>query len=220
MQIYALKYGESVLPQSQIFESGVNKVLMPISFVIYLVKISGHFILIDAGCHTMPGFSMRHFCGPITVLEQMGVQKEQITDVIITHADHDHIEEVSHYVNADVYIQKDEYERGKEYLKGINKVIVFEQEHIICGKIHVQKIGGHSKGSCIAEIIEQGKHYVFAGDECYVQKCLDHKIPTGCSYNPICSKAFIEKYSQPQYRCLLSHDPYILTQGNGWKKII
>ena len=48
--------------------------------------------------------------------------------------------------------------------------------------------------------------FIIAGDECYLRECLQKQIPTGCSYCPQKSKAFIEKYSKQEYTVFLSHD--------------
>jgi alanyl-tRNA synthetase len=63
----------------------------------------------------MPGFEMEDFVGTVAALEEKGYTPEDITDVIITHADHDHIECVKYFQNATIYIQKDEYESGASF---------------------------------------------------------------------------------------------------------
>lgn len=65
--------------------------------MIYLMKTQNRLILADAGYETMPGFDMRDFIGPVKAFEKTGIKPEDITDVIITHAHHDHIECVSKF---------------------------------------------------------------------------------------------------------------------------
>ena len=113
IDIIPIDYGNSVLPESMIFENGAENKFRPIIFRIYLLKTENRFILVDAGCETMPGFDMREFIGPVNALNNIGISPEEITDVIITHAHHDHIECVKYFKNAAIYIQKDEYEAGK-----------------------------------------------------------------------------------------------------------
>ena len=206
MEIIPVKYAESVLPESMIFENGDKNKTRPIVFKIYLIKTMGHNILVDAGCETMPGFDMKNFIGPVKALENINVRPADITDVVITHAHHDHIECVKYFRNAVIHIESKEYKAGAKYIPDTFKVNVFCDEFTLCENVCLIKIGGHSAGSCIVEIKEGDIVYIIAGDECYLRECLKKKIPTGASFCPEKSKAFIDKYSAEPYRVLLCHD--------------
>lgn len=206
IDIIPIEYGKSVLPESCIFQNGTENKFRPILFRIYLLKTENRLILVDAGCETMPGFDMRDFIGPIKALNTIGISTDKITDLIITHAHHDHIECVNCFKNAVIYIQKDEYVAGKDYLSKDLKLRTFEEEMRICDGVKAVKIGGHSKGSSIVEITDADKKYVIAGDECYMRECLTKQIPTGASYNPEKSRAFIQKYGKGGYTVFLCHD--------------
>lgn len=204
-EIIPVEYGRSVLPESMIFENGAADKVRPIVFMIYLIKAKGRLILADAGCVTMQGFEMENFVGPIKALQSMGIGADEITDLIITHAHHDHIECAACFGNARVYIQRDEYEVGKEYLEGLD-VRLFDDEAEICEEVKAIKIGGHSIGSCIVEVMCDERKHIIAGDECYMRECLAKKIPTGSSVCPEKSRKFIEEYSKSKYTVLLCHD--------------
>lgn len=205
IDIIPVDYGKSVLPESWIFENGAENKFRPIIFRIYLLKIENRLILVDAGCETMPGFDMKDFIGPVKALNNIGISPDRITDLIITHAHHDHIECAKYFKNAVIYIQKDEYEAGKGYLADNLNIRTFDEEMLICGGIKAVKIGGHSKGSSIVEITGADKKYIIAGDECYVRECLTKQIPTGVAYDPQKSRAFIQKYGGGEYTVLLCH---------------
>ena len=206
LEIIPIEYGKSILPESMIFQGGAEDKFRPIVFMIYLIKTEKQLILVDAGCETMPGFDMRDFIGPVKALEKIDIKPEDITDVIITHAHHDHIECVSRFKNAVIYIQHDEYESGKGYLAEGMNIKLFDDEIQVSDSVKAVKIGGHSKGSCIVEVTDDKKTYIISGDECYLRECLDKKIPTGTSYCPEKSRKFIEKYSSGEYTVLLCHD--------------
>lgn len=206
IKIIPVDYGKSVLPESIAFENGSADKSVPITFRIYLLKTDNRFILVDAGCETMPGFDMEDFIGPVRALSNIGIAPEDVTDIIITHAHHDHIECVGCYPNAAIYIQKDEYEAGKGYLTDSLHIHTFDEEMQICDGIKVLKIGGHSKGSSIVEITDGGKCHIIAGDECYVRACIDRQIPTGASYDREKSRSFIQKYRQDKFTVWLCHD--------------
>lgn len=206
IDIIPIDYGKSVLPESWIFENGAENKLRPIIFRVYLIRTENRLILVDAGCETMPGFDMKDFIGPVKALQNIGISPEEITDLIITHAHHDHIECAKYFKNAALYIQKDEYEAGKGYLAENLNIRTFDEEMLICGGIKAVKIGGHSKGSSIVEVAGTDRTSIIAGDECYMRDCLTKQIPTGISYNSEKSRDFIQKYGVGEYTVFLCHD--------------
>ncbi len=210
--LFCLKYAESTLSESMIFDGGDKSKHLPISFAVYLIKMPDRNILIDAGCDTMPGFKMKRFYSPAFVVRQADVTADEITDVVITHSHHDHIEGLKHFKNASVHIQKNEYESGKKYRPDSASINVFEGVYEIADGIRIVPIGGHSKGSCVVEIETDGVIVVLAGDECYSNANILRKIPTGSYYNKEKAVGFIEKYSGKEYNVLTSHDISLRTK--------
>ncbi len=216
MRIVVFKYGESVYNESFIFSGGDPDKMLPISFVFYLIQTKGKNILVDVGCNDGAGFEMKRFCKPVEALKSYGLKPEEITDVVITHAHHDHIEAIGAYKNAVIHIQESEYETGQDYFPAEAKVCRFKGECLLCPNVLLKEIGGHSKGSSIVICELDEKQYVLCGDECYVKACFAQKIPTGSSCDPVLSEAFVLEYSKSQYVPLLFHDPDILTGRLGY----
>ena len=212
LSLYCLKYGESVLPESMAFLGGSKTKVLPISFAVYLIIVNNKNILVDAGCDTMPEFIMKRYYSPAFILRQVGLSAIDITDVIITHAHHDHIEALSHFKNAVVHITEEEYLNGKKYVPQNMPVNVFKDELFIDEQIKVIKWGGHSVASAIVEITDKDKIHILAGDEFYVNECITRKIPTGCYHNLEKSKEFIEKYSDNKYSVHTCHDISLQTE--------
>lgn len=206
LKVLAIKYAESTLAEEAVFQGGRRERKLPITFVIYLLETESRKILVDAGCDTMPGFEMINYNRPVDVLGKFGYTPEDITDVIITHAHHDHVAAVGYYKNAVIHIQEDEYADGKKYISNKAIVDVFKEASRLDDNILIKKIGGHSKGSCVVEFEYCNKCYVIAGDECYARECLTNKIPTGSSYNLKNSELFVRVYSQDCYHVLLCHE--------------
>ena len=205
ISLIPLTYGESTLPESMIFENGSPHKRLEIDFTIYLILAGEKKILVDAGCDVMPGFEMKNWHKPSEVLKQHGYDPNEITDVIITHAHRDHIAAVNYYSRAVIHIQEDEYVSGKKYIPDDFTVNCFSDYYAIDGIVEIVKIGGHSRGSCIVRFEMEGKTQVIVGDECYYRACLTNHIPTGASFCPEKSRAFIEEYSKPQYTVWLCH---------------
>lgn len=205
-EVRQIKYADSFLSEDAIFKGGQNGKMLPIIFSFYLLKTENRLILVDAGCDTMPGFIMNNYILPDEALRSQGVSPDDITDVIITHSDHDHIDGVHHFKNAVIYIQEDEYIRGKAYIPESFTIKTFKEEIKVADCIDVIKIGGHQKGSCIAEFNYNGACNVIVGDECYSYYNVENKIPTAATCNTENSREFIEKYANGYYKLLLMHE--------------
>lgn len=205
-QIVRVDYARSTLPENCVFPGGREDKEIPIVFSVFVIKAEEKRILVDAGCETMPGFEMEDFITPMAAMKARGVDPADITDVIITHAHHDHIECVKYFSHARVHIQKEAGQRGAKYLTENDRISTFEDEATVCEGVKVVKIGGHAVGSCVVEVEKDGKIYVICGDECYSRYNLEHKVPTGMPRSMENSLAFIEKYTKEPYVCLLCHD--------------
>ncbi len=201
-----LSFGKTTLPETMIYSSGREGESVPIVFSCFLILTEKAKILVDAGCDTMPGFVMTDFIGPVAALREKGFSPDEITDVIITHAHHDHIEGVRHFKNATVHIQRQEFVReGSRYIPSDFKVNIFDDEFEIDG-VRAVKIGGHSEGSCVTEFELDGKKCVICGDECYTKYNIENFVPTATSFNPSKSQEFLEKYCKGDYVCYLCHE--------------
>ena len=215
MRITAIKYGEALFGEMDIFKGGSKDVLLPISFIVYLIQTEDRNILVDAGMDNTDGFKMLIFKAPHQILNDIGIMPEEITDVVITHAHYDHIDGVRHYKNAVVYIQKDECLSEDNSIPDEFKVISFDEEYNLSDRIFIKKIGGHSIGSSIV----LADNYVFCGDECYMMKSLTENIMTGATCCEENSQKFLDIYSDKKYIPLLAHDPDIMKGEIGSKLI-
>ena len=204
--IIRIKYADSWIPESWVFEGGDEVKMVPIVLSIFLIKNGERNILVDAGCETMQGLQTANFDGTVAVLERMGILPQDITDVIITHAHHDHIECVKYFEQATIYIQCEEYVKGKKYIPEHFSVQLFEEDFQIADGVRIVRIGGHTKGSCVVEVRLENKKYVLCGDECYTFYNLKNKVATGSSFCKEKSEAFVRKYGSGEYVCLLCHD--------------
>lgn len=211
MRIHAIEFAHSTLPESMVLAGGAEDTKYAISFLLYLIETDTRRILIDAGCDSLPGFEMKDFVSPKQALQDYGVDPGSITDIIVTHAHHDHIDGLRHFPKARIHIQAEEYQKGQRYIPQDATICLFDTHHSIDDAVQILKIGGHSRGSSIALVRFDEMTYVFAGDECYLPLCLEQKIPTGATHNSDASAAFVKEYSKPGYRVLLTHDTNMKT---------
>lgn len=206
MQIEKLVYADSRMPWSMIRQGGSRQETTPIVFAFFLIRTDAGNILVDTGCEDMDGFPLDNYIPPVQALAQAGVRPEEITHVILTHGHHDHAACTGYYPQATVHIHEEALLRAKKYLENNPNLHIFREDFTLQEGIRVVWIGGHSAGSCVVECDQDGKCYVLCGDECYHPYNLQHKEPTASSCNREQSRAFIEKYTQAGYICLLTHD--------------
>ena len=212
MRLVAFKYGTTEITEKMAFQGGSENIKLPIALLFFLIESENKKILIDVGCDTMPGFELFEFELPVKVLEAYGVKRNEITDVIITHSHHDHIDSLYNYPQATVHLHEKELKKAERYIPDAKQVSTFDEFRKLLDKVEVRHIGGHSAGSSIV-LVDIGEYtYVLCGDECYTKENLLYKKPTGISFCPEKSQNFVEEYSKEKYIPVLFHDPDILTE--------
>lgn len=83
-----------------------------IAMVVWLIRGGGHNILFDSGYHRdtfLKYFPATEYIRPDEAVKLAGVQPEEITDVVISHAHWDHIGGIDLFPKATVWIQKEEF---------------------------------------------------------------------------------------------------------------
>lgn len=212
MKMIPIIYGRSTLPESMIFENGRKDRTRPIVFLLYYIESENRRILVDAGCDSMPGFEMTEFVGPLPALEAHGIFKQDITDVILTHAHHDHVQGAVHFPHARIHIQKDAYPKARRYLCPSSELCLFEQAEFVTHEVEIRHVGGHATGSSVVCVTDGSDRYVIVGDECYLADCFLQKIPTGVSRDPQKSRTFLETCGKGEETVLFCHDETVLTK--------
>lgn len=216
MKIAVMKYGEALYQENRIFSNVKADNMIPMSFCYYVIQTEDKNILVDVGCFGKEHYSMYAYIDPVELLKEYGLDVDDITDVLVTHAHFDHVQIINLYKNAVIHVQKDEYERGKDYFAGMTNIHLFEDEYRLDENILIKKYGGHAKGSCIVYVDK----YVLCGDECYFIRNLEEEIPTGNSFCPEKSKAFVKEFKNSEFIPLMFHDAAILNGRVGFEYIL
>ena len=200
MDITRVVYGYTTLPERMILP-GCEEDPIPIDLAFFLIRLPSATVLVDAGCDSMKGFVLRDFIGPVEALRRLGVETEQITHIIVTHAHGDHMAGIVHFPNATIIGQRQALEKGAKYLLPTHTVIPFDEEYSTLAPLKAVHIGGHAIGSCVVEAGDT----VLCGDECYSHINFERNIPTASSRDPERSRAFLERYRS--WKRLLCHQP-------------
>jgi glyoxylase-like metal-dependent hydrolase (beta-lactamase superfamily II) len=114
-EIYALKYfGLHSVPVSELALGAPKKDTMNMFFMFWLIRgNNGKNILVDAGflkdLDIFKELNTTFYIRPDSVLLEMNLKADEITDIIVTHPHWDHIDGVSLFPQAHVWIQKEDY---------------------------------------------------------------------------------------------------------------
>ena len=115
-EVYALRFAsvEHPFPLSALVLDATDKDSVNGIFMLWLIRTStGKNILVDAGflsdVEEAKDFDLKNYIRPDSILTRVGLQAQDITDVILTHPHWDHIDGVRLFPNAQVWIQKEDY---------------------------------------------------------------------------------------------------------------
>ncbi len=201
---------------------GAGEEYVPFAWLLYVVKTPERTILVDTGFHSrepLKRWKMERIGGQEFVLhdipsllKRLDITPADVTDVLLTHGDFDHAGGTDLFPNARVHVQKQEWElltSNADYLAdnpGVAAVLgedrraglnVFMSDTTIADCLRVRVIGGHSPGSCVAELTDGDTTYKFLGDECYVLENAETGTPIGYrAGNPEANAAYVRELQE------------------------
>ncbi len=210
VEIYAIQYADSRYYADQLFaiddttdpEFGKGTEFVDFNWLFYVVKTPNKVILIDTGFTTvepLKRWGMGELDGKEFVvhdteelLAAVGIKLSDVTDVILTHHDFDHVGGMHLFSHAHVHMNKEALgvllsdEGAKIDTPKVvadlgarsGNLTVFDDAYEFEG-ITVRRIGGHTPGSCVAELTVGDATYVFVADECYVLENAEEGKPIG-----------------------------------------
>ncbi len=220
LEIYALRYGKSTYHSKNIYYNDILNKSLPFSWMFYVIKYKDKTILVDTGFEEdlFIEFFNIDYEHPLIVLERLGINPKEVTDVILTHSHFDHIGNVDKFKKAKIYIQEDELNEFKEssndkdlvnFLEGNKNIIVFNKSYKLYNFFNIEKIGGHTLGSSVVSFFSENRKYILTGDECYLLDNCKGK-PIGVYYDIDENKKFIERIKkEDNIKILTFHDPLV-----------
>jgi len=112
--IRAIRYANlAQFPLSELVIGAPKDQNIDIAMVFWLIQGGGRMILFDSGCHRkkfVDEYHLSDFLSPDLAVKQAGIEPNNVTDIIISHAHWDHMGGVDLFPNATIWIQKAEYE--------------------------------------------------------------------------------------------------------------
>jgi glyoxylase-like metal-dependent hydrolase (beta-lactamase superfamily II) len=111
--IQAIRYATSPgVPVDELVVGGPKDQKIDIAMVVWLIRGGGHTILFDSGFHRdrfLKEFPVLDYLRPDLAVKTAGVDPDQVTDVVISHAHWDHMGGLNLFPKAQIWIQKEEY---------------------------------------------------------------------------------------------------------------
>ena len=199
--IQAIRYASSAdEPVANLVMGAPKNEKIDIAMVIWLIRGGGRNILFDSGFHRdrfLKEFPVTEYLRPDEAVKLAGVQPEEVTDVVISHAHWDHLGGIDLFPKATVWIQKEEfrYYTGEAWqpggdhggidpedvqqlvklnLEGRLRLVNGDNVEIFPG-IRVYTGGRHTYASQYLRV-EGNPPFVLASDNCYLYRNLaEHK---------------------------------------------
>ena len=244
-EVYVLKYA-SLATKTTIADwvKDGPKDSTDIYFTFWLIKDNnGKNILVDAGCScSIPSakeFGLTKCVRPDSLLLQLGIKSTAITDIIVTHPHWDHIDGINLFPNAQIWIQKDDYNYyvGGAWQKDgnhggfvkdeivylVNKniegkvtLVNGDDQEIIPG-IKVYTGSRHTYNSQYVGVQSGSDKIIIASDNIWLYYSLEHMLPAP-SYGTFDAEGYVaamkrmKTLASKRAFILPGHDPRAFTQ--------
>jgi glyoxylase-like metal-dependent hydrolase (beta-lactamase superfamily II) len=111
--IYAIRYADSPGDSlADLMVGGPKDQKLDTIYAMWLIRGGGHNILFDSGFHRPRWFkewTILNYIRPNEAVKLAGVQPEEITDIVVSHAHWDHLGGIDLFPKAIIWIQKEEF---------------------------------------------------------------------------------------------------------------
>ncbi|MGB8459307.1 MAG: N-acyl homoserine lactonase family protein [Candidatus Acidiferrum sp.] len=198
--IQAIRYASAEDDVAGLVMGAPKNEKIEIAMVIWLIRGGGHNILFDSGYHRdtfLKYFPSTDYIRSDEAVKLAGLQPDEITDIVISHAHWDHLGGIDLFPKAKVWIQKEEYRyyTGDAWQPGgnhggidpedVQQLVKLNTEgrlHLVDGDnveifpgIRVYTGGHHTFASQYIRV-DGNPPFVLASDNCYLYRNLaEHK---------------------------------------------
>jgi glyoxylase-like metal-dependent hydrolase (beta-lactamase superfamily II) len=235
-EIYALKYfGIHSVPVSDLAQGAPKKDTMNMYFMYWLIKgNNGKKILVDAGflkdLDIFKELKTTFYIRPDSVLLELNIKSDEITDIILTHPHWDHLDGISLFPKAHIWIQKEDYNyfvgeawqkdgrHGGFYKRDVDTMVSLnvagkltlvdgDDKEILPG-IKVYTGSRHTYNSQFVLVQTGGDKVILASDNIWIYYNLDHLKSSPYPNGTFDTTAYVK--SMQRMKTLVSSIKYII----------
>jgi len=211
---------------------------MPMDFFVWLIQGDGRTILVDTGFNAeMARRRQRELIHcPVEALAMLGVQPDEVDDVIITHLHYDHAGNLDKLPRARFHIQDDEmdYATGRcmcyaplrhayeaedvvTLVRRVyeDRVVFHDGDATLAPGLSLIKIGGHTKGLQSVRVHTARGWVVLASDASHYYENMNAVRPFPIVYNTadmITGYAKLYAAADSDEHVVPGHDPLVLAR--------
>jgi glyoxylase-like metal-dependent hydrolase (beta-lactamase superfamily II) len=246
-EVYAIRY--ATIPNfrvSSLVAGADTSRRLDLAMMVWLLEgTDGRKVLVDAGFHRddfVRRWRPTDYLTPGEAVSRLGVQPDEVTDVIISHVHWDHLDGIDLFPKARVWVQREEFEHhldsagtvkdraidagDAKMLAGIARqgrlmLVDGDAKEIVPG-ITVYTGGKHTYASQYASVRSAAGTVVVASDNVYLYENLARRVPIAqtldSASNLAAQRRMLSIASDPRL-IVPGHDPAVFDQfpspGNG-----
>jgi glyoxylase-like metal-dependent hydrolase (beta-lactamase superfamily II) len=113
-EVYAVRFATIAgFPASSLVAGADRERLLDIAMMVWVLKGDGRIAIVDSGFHReryFRQFTVKDYVKPSEAIAPLGINPEDVTDLLVTHMHWDHAGGIGLFPAARVWIQKDEYD--------------------------------------------------------------------------------------------------------------
>jgi len=240
-EVYAIRY--ATIPDFAVsgLVAGADPARkMDIAMMVWLLRGSGKNILVDSGFYRDQFFKQWHvteFVKPSEAIKRVGLQPEDITDVVVTHMHWDHADGMGLFPKARVWLQKEEleYYAGSAWqsrrthggidpddvlaavklnLEGRMGLVNGDAQEILPG-VTCYTGGKHTFASQFVTVNTPAGMAVLASDNLYLYENLEKRVPIAATLDAASNLRAQDRMKQlaadPKL-IIPGHDPAVMTR--------
>jgi glyoxylase-like metal-dependent hydrolase (beta-lactamase superfamily II) len=242
-QVYAVRYATlKDFPVSALVQGAERERKLDIAMTIWVLKDpNGKTVLVDAGFYRprllRKGNGVADFIRPDKALGRLGIKPEDVTDVVVTHMHWDHADGVDLFPNAQVWIQKDEFNHYTREAKlpsghernddldeasAMVKLNAQGRVHLVDGDareilpgVTVYTGGRHTFASQYVGVNTNAGCVVIASDNLYLYENLDKHVPIAQTFDAranLAAQDRMRKLAASPRLIIPGHDPDVFVR--------
>lgn len=177
-KLFAMRYGRQpkiAVADTLTFSKSNTFDLVEFEYFFWLAQAESATVLIDCGFSISEGQrrGRTSLAQPVDLLKELGIDPNEITDILLTHLHYDHAGNIGHFPNAKIHVHLEEWrwikefsklntEQAKYYDKKVvaeisdladrNLVHFIKSDDCYLYGLKLTRVGGHCPGQLIVEV--------------------------------------------------------------------